>query len=160
MMKRNLFLLLLVIPVLTSGQIANFAKTLPERAFSIGISPAYHIDRNVILFDAGGPAVGLSGGYGLQYSLDVNARYIYFHNGADYIGVDMQYLLHEARESYFSVIAGNVIADIAGYIITAISTLTRTLYHKTIITRSPFVVASLRTPSAFKGGVVVYVVIV
>ncbi len=91
---------------MASGQVVNFAKTLPERAFSIGFTPAYHIDRNVIFFDAEGPAIGLSGGYGLQYSLDVNARYIYFLNGADYIGIDMQYLLYEARESYFSVIAG------------------------------------------------------
>ena len=105
-MKRFVPLLFFIIPVLASGQVVNFAKTLPERAFSIGLTPTYHIDRNVIFFNAGGPAVGVSGGYGLLYSLDVSAKYIYFANGADYIGIDMQYLLHEARQSYFSVIGG------------------------------------------------------
>jgi hypothetical protein len=98
--------LLIFISTLVSGQVVNFAKTLPERAFSVGITPAYHFDYNVILFDAGGPAIGVNAGYGLQYPLDFNARYIYFFNGADYFGLDLQYLLHEARYSYFSVIAG------------------------------------------------------
>ncbi len=124
MMKRNLFLLLLIFPILASGQVVNFAKTLPERAFSIGVSPAYHNDRNVILFDAGGPAVGVSGGYGLLYSLDVNAKYIYFQNGADYVGIDMQYLLHEARESYFSVIGGLHKWDQFGFDLTGLFTYT------------------------------------
>ena len=53
-MKRILLFLLpvLSIPVLVSGQVVNYAKTLPERAFSVGLTPAYHMDRNVILFDA------------------------------------------------------------------------------------------------------------
>ena len=106
MMKRFLFLCLFSLPVLVSSQVVNYAKTLPERAFSVGITPAYHIDRNVILFDAGGASFAMNGGYGLLYSLDLNARYVYFVNGTDYIGIDMQYLLHEARQSYFSVIAG------------------------------------------------------
>ena len=38
--------------------------------------------------------------------MDLNARYVYFLNGTDYIGIDLQYLLHEARQSYFSAIAG------------------------------------------------------
>lgn len=98
--------LLLSAHVLVSGQVVNFAKTLPERAFSVGVTPAYHIDNNVILFDAGGPSIGVNAGYGLQYPIDVNARYIYFFNGPDYFGIDLQYLLHEARYSYFSAIAG------------------------------------------------------
>lgn len=105
-MKRLLFLLLFSLSVTLSGQVVNFAKTLPERAWSVGLTPAWHIDRNVILFDAGGASFALNGGYGLLYSLDLNARYVYFMNGTDYIGVDMQYLIHEARKSYFSVIAG------------------------------------------------------
>lgn len=105
-MKRVLFLILFSMSVSLYGQVVTYAKTLPERTWSIGVSPAWHMDRNVILFDAGGASVALSGGYGLLYSLDVNARYIYFANGTDYIGVDMQYLVHEARKSYFSVIGG------------------------------------------------------
>ena len=121
-MKRLIFLLLISVPVLISGQVVNFAKTLPERAFSVGLTPAYHIDRNVILFDAGGPAIGLSGGYGLQYSIDINAKYIYFLNGRDYFGVDLQYLLHEARYSYFSVIAGLHRWDEYGFDLTGLYT--------------------------------------
>ena len=105
-MKRLLFLLLFSLSVTLSGQVVNFAKTLPERAWSVGLTPAWHMDRNVILFDAGGASFALNGGYGLLYSLDLNARYVYFMNGTDYIGVDIQYLVHEARKSYFSVIAG------------------------------------------------------
>jgi hypothetical protein len=105
-MKRLLFLLFFSLSLTLSAQVVNFAKTLPERAWSVGLSPAWHMDRNVILFDAGGASVALNGGYGLQYSLDVNARYVYFLNGVDYMGVDMQYLVYESRKSYFSVIGG------------------------------------------------------
>lgn len=122
MIKRFFFLLLFSAPLLVSGQVVNFAKTLPERAFSVGITPAYHIDRNVILFDAGGAAFALNGGYGLQYSIDVNARYVYFMNGPDYIGIDMQYLLHEARQTYFSVIAGLHKWDQFGFDLTGLYT--------------------------------------
>jgi len=121
-MKRLILLSLIIIPVLASGQVVNFAKTLPERAFSVGLAPAYHVDRNVVLFDAGGPAVGVSGGYGLLYSLDVNAKYIYFHNGMDYFGIDLQYLLHEARFSYFSVIGGLHRWDDYGFDLTGLYT--------------------------------------
>jgi len=98
--------LMLPVHLLVSGQVVNYAKTLPERAFSVGVTPAYHIDNNVILFDAEGPSIGVNAGYGIQYSLDVNARYVYFFNGPDYFGIDLQYLLQEARYSYFSAIAG------------------------------------------------------
>jgi len=105
-MKRFLFFLLFCMSVTLYGQVVNFAKTLPQRAWSVGLAPAYHFDRDVVSFDAGGTSIALNGGYGLLYSLDVNARYIYFFNGADYIGVDAQYLIHEARKSYFSAIGG------------------------------------------------------
>jgi hypothetical protein len=105
-MKRFLFFLLFSMSVTLYGQVVTFAKTLPQRAWSVGLTPAYHNDRNVVAFDAGGASIALNGGYGLLYSLDVNARYIYFFNGADYIGVDAQYLIHEARKSYFSAIGG------------------------------------------------------
>ena len=101
---------------------ANSARILPQRSFSVGLTPAYHIDRNVILFDAGGPAIGLSGGYGVQYSVDVNARYVYFLNGTDYMGIDLQYLLHEARYSYFSVTAGLHKWDQFGFDLTGLFT--------------------------------------
>jgi hypothetical protein len=105
-MKRLLFLFLFTLPVMASGQVVNFAKTLPQRAWSVAITPAWHADRNVILFDGGGPSIAVNGGYGLLYSLDVNARYIYFFNGPDYVGADAQYLVHEARKTYISVIGG------------------------------------------------------
>jgi len=105
-MKRALFLLLFFLSVTLSAQVVNYAKTLPERAWSAGLATAYHFDNNVVTFDAGGTSIALNGGYGLLYSLDLNARYIYFLNGADYIGIDAQYLIHEARKSYFSAIGG------------------------------------------------------
>ncbi|MEZ5071914.1 MAG: hypothetical protein R2751_13380 [Bacteroidales bacterium] len=105
-MKRFFIPGLLLVPFFLSGQVVNFAKTLPERAFSVGLTPAYHFDNNVILFDAGGPAAALNVGYGVQYSFDVGAKYYYFLNGPDYIGIDGQILVHESRESYVSIIAG------------------------------------------------------
>ena len=105
-MKRLILLLLIVVPVLASGQVVNFAKTLPERSYNIGLTPAYHFDNNTVLFDAEGPAIALNAGYGLKYPLDFNVKYIYFVNGPDFMGFDFQYLMHEARFSYFSVIGG------------------------------------------------------
>jgi hypothetical protein len=113
---RKLFLIfMLAMPALLAGQVVNFAKTLPERAFSVGLTPSYYFDpaNNVGLRDIGVDAdqawplaIGLSGGYGLQYSLDLNARFIYVLNGTPCFGVDLQYLAYETRQSYFSVIAG------------------------------------------------------
>jgi hypothetical protein len=123
-MKKLLFLLLFSLPVLLSAQVVNFAKTLPERAWSIGLTPAWHADRNVILFDAGGASFAFNGGYGLLYSLDLNARYVYFMNGTDYIGLDAQYLVYEARKSYFSVIGGLHKWDQFGLDITGLFTYT------------------------------------
>lgn len=128
-MKRLLFLsllalALLALPLKSSAQVVNFAKTLPQRAFSVGISPAWHSDRNVILFDGGGPSFSLKGGYGVLYSLDVNARYIYFVNGPDYFGADMQYLVHEARYTYISVLGGLHYWDTFGADFTALITYT------------------------------------
>ncbi len=123
-MKRLLILFLLVLPLMASGQVTNFAKTLPQRAFSVSISPAWHSDRNVILFDGGGPSFTLKGGYGLLYSLDVNARYIYFVNGPDYIGADVQYLVHEARKTYISLIGGLHYWDFFGADFTGLLTYT------------------------------------
>ena len=105
-MRRLLSLFIIAMPVLTSGQVVNYAKTLPQRAYSIGLTPAYHIDKDVILFDAGGVSIFASAGYGIQYSFDVNVKYGYFVNGTDYMSVDIQYLLHESRQNYFSVITG------------------------------------------------------
>ena len=58
--------------------------------------------------------MALSAGYGLMYSLDVNTRYIYFVNGADYVGVDFQYLVYESRSSYVSAFAGLHYWDVFG----------------------------------------------
>jgi hypothetical protein len=115
-MKRIIIFLLIVTPLAASGQVVSFAKTLPVRAFSVGITPSYFLDpsgNNVGLrsigveADQGGAlAVGLSGGYGINYSLDMNAKIVYVLDGVSFFGVDFQYLVHEARYSYFSVIAG------------------------------------------------------
>jgi hypothetical protein len=120
-MKKLLFFLLFFTSFSLYAQVVTFPKTLPDRAWSVGLSPAYHIDRNVVAFDAGGMSIALSGGYGILYSLDVNARYIYFVNGADYVGLDMQYLVYETRKTYISVLGGlhywGVLGcDISGYV--------------------------------------------
>lgn len=113
-MKRLLFLILFSTSLTLYAQVVNFPKTIPERAWSVGLSPAYHIDSDVIMFDAGGASIALNGGYGILYSLDVNARYMYFFNGADYIGVDAQYLIYETRKSYVSAVAGLHYWDVFG----------------------------------------------
>jgi len=113
-MKRLLFLLLFFTSLSLSAQVVNFPKTLPQRAWGVGFSPAYHFDNNVVAFDAGGASVALNGGYGILYSLDVNARYMYFFNGPDYIGIDAQYLIYESRSSYVSAIAGLHYWDVFG----------------------------------------------
>ncbi|MFH0756221.1 MAG: hypothetical protein V2B15_02905 [Bacteroidota bacterium] len=113
-MKRYLLLLLLVSPFMASGQVVNYAKTLPERAFSVGLTPAFFMDNGSVGLrsigvdagQGGALAIGLSGGYGLQYSLDLSAKFIYVMDGIPYFGVDLQYLLYETRNSYFSMIAG------------------------------------------------------
>jgi len=112
--KRFILLLLIVIPVMASGQVVNYAKTLPVRSFSLGITPAYHLGaNNVGIRNIGVPedqfgafALGVSGGYGLTYSMDVSAKFIYVMGGKPFFGADLQYLIHEGRNSYFSVIGG------------------------------------------------------
>ena len=104
----------LSVPLAGYGQVVNYAKTLPERAFSVGLAPSYFFDNGSIGLrsmgiqpdENGSLTVGLSGGYGLMYPLDLSVKYMYVMNGTDYFGVDLQYLIHEARNSYFSVIAG------------------------------------------------------
>lgn len=120
-MRKLLLLLLFSTSFTLYAQVVNFPKTLPHRAWSVGLTPAYHFDSTVVAFDAEGASVAVSGGYGILYSLDVNARYIYFFNGTDYIGVDMQYLVYETRKTYISVLAGLHMwdefgCDLSGYI--------------------------------------------
>ncbi len=105
-MKRIIPLLFIAFSLTVSGQVVNFAKTLPQRAFSLSPSAAWHVDNAVRLFDAGGPSFSLSAGYGILYAVDLSARYVYYLNGPDYVGIDLQYLLHESRFSYFSAMAG------------------------------------------------------
>jgi len=123
-MKRLLLLFFLALPVMASGQVVNFAKTLPQRAYSVGITPAYHAARNVILFEGGGPSIAVNGGYGLLYSLDVNARFIYFVNGPDYFGADLQYLVYETRKTYVSFMGGLHYWDSFGADLTGLVTYT------------------------------------
>ena len=113
-MKRIVLFLFLAMPLIASGQVVNFAKTLPERAFSLGLTPAYYLDNNSVGLrsigvdsDQGGAiAIGLTGGYGIQYSLDLGVKFNYVIDGTIYFGVDVQYLAYETRNSYFSVIVG------------------------------------------------------
>ncbi len=106
--------MLLTLPFLATGQVVNYAKTLPQRAFSVGLVPAYYFDNASVGLrsigvqpdEQGSFSVALTGGYGIQYSLDLGVKYTYVLNGTDYFGVDLQYLAYEARNAYFSVIAG------------------------------------------------------
>lgn len=131
-MKRLIILLLIAAPILAtslhlSAQVVNFAKTLPERSYSLGVTPSWYFNNanvgirsiGVEEDEAGAFAIGVSGGYGINYSLDVNAKVIYVAGGKPFIGADLQYLIHEGRYSYFSVIGGlhywdNFGADITG----------------------------------------------
>jgi len=129
-MKRLLFLLLLVFPLWVSGQVVNYAKTLPERSFSVGVTPSYYFDnasvglRSIgVEADQGGAlAIGVNGGYSLSYSLDLNAKMIYVMGGKPFFGADLQYLIHEARYTYFSVIGGLHYWDNFGVDITGLFT--------------------------------------
>lgn len=113
-MKNILSIVLVLLPLTLGAQVVDFAKTLPVRSFSLGISPSFHMDNGNIGLrsigvspeENGSLGVTVSGGYGLLYSLDLGVKYMYMLNGTDYFGVNLQYLVHEARHSYFSVIGG------------------------------------------------------
>lgn len=125
-----LFLLLLCCPLWLSAQVVNFGKTLPERSFSLGVAPSWYFNNSNVGLrsigvdedQAGALAIGVSGGYGINYSLDVNAKVIYVAGGKPFIGADVQYLVHEARYSYFSVIGGLHYWDNFGVDITGLFT--------------------------------------
>ena len=122
--------MLLVFPLWVSGQVVNYAKTLPERSFSVGVTPSYYFDnasvglRSIgVEADQGGAlAIGVNGGYSLSYSLDLNAKMIYVMGGKPFFGADLQYLIHEARYTYFSVIGGLHYWDNFGVDITGLFT--------------------------------------
>ncbi len=113
-MKRLFPFVILLVPFIATGQVVNFAKTLPVRSYSIGLTPAWHFNngltglRNVGIGEdePGTFAVALNGGYALNYSMDLGAKYMYVYGGKHYFGVDLQYLLYEGRKSYFSMVAG------------------------------------------------------
>jgi hypothetical protein len=118
-MKRYfpVLILLATIPLLSvevAGQVVNYAKTLPERSFSIGLTPAWHFNngltglRNLGIGEEepGTFSVAATGGHALNYSMDLGVKYMYTYGGKHYFGVDLQYLVHEARQTYFSVVAG------------------------------------------------------
>jgi len=113
-MKRLSILLLLAIPFMATGQVVNFAKTLPERSYSLGITPSFYFNNDnvglrsvgVEADERGAFALGISGGYGIQYSLDVSAKFLYVVGGKPFFGADLQYLIHEGRNAYISVIGG------------------------------------------------------
>ena len=119
-MKKALFLCLISIPVLASGQVVTFAKTLPQSGISVGAGGAYNYD--VFAFDNEGMSAYLHAGYGIQYSLDVNLKYHYYANGKDYVGVDLQYLFYETRKSYISAITGLHYWENLGFDLTGVYT--------------------------------------
>jgi opacity protein-like surface antigen len=128
-MKRFILLLFLAVPVLAAAQVADYARTLPVRSYSVGIVPAWYLDsghdriglRSVgVEADQGGAlAVGLTGGYGVNYSMDLGLKAIYVLNGRPFFGADLQYLVYETRQSYVSLVGGlhywdNVGVDLTG----------------------------------------------
>jgi hypothetical protein len=126
-MKRLFLLPLLLVPALLSAQVADYARTLPARSYSVGLTPAWYFDNasvglRSIGVEAGGggaPAVGISGGYGVNYSMDLGLKAIYVFNGKPFFGADIQYLVYETRQSYVSLIGGlhywdNVGVDLTG----------------------------------------------
>jgi hypothetical protein len=129
-MKRLLFLLLLATPLWLFGQVVNYAKTLPERAYSLNVSPSWYFNNSNVGLrsigvdedQAGALAIGVSGGYGINYSLDLNAKIIYVMGGKPFIGADLQYLIYEARYTYISVIGGLHYWDNFGVDITGLFT--------------------------------------
>jgi len=133
-MNRPFFLLLFLLlpgcPLWLSAQVVNFGKTLPERSFSLGVAPSWYFNNSNVGLrsigvdedQAGALAIGVSGGYGINYSLDMNARIIYVAGGKPFIGADIQYLVHEARNSYFSVLGGLHYWDNFGVDITGLFT--------------------------------------
>ncbi len=133
-MNRPFFLLLFLLlpgcPLWLSAQVVNFGKTLPERSFSLGVAPSWYFNNSNVGLrsigvdedQAGALAIGVSGGYGINYSMDVNAKIIYVAGGKPFIGADIQYLVHEARNSYFSVLGGLHYWDNFGVDITGLFT--------------------------------------
>jgi hypothetical protein len=127
-MKPLLIFLLFTCPVWVSAQVVNFGKTIPERSFSLGVAPSYYFNNSSVGLrsigveeDQGGAmTLSLSGGYGISYSLDLNARIIYVAGGKPFFGADLQYLVYEARSTYISVLGGlhywdNFGVDISGF---------------------------------------------
>ena len=67
-MKRYLFILLLFISSYASGQVINFTKTLPVRAYSIGVAAAFNSDTHSAEFvlPEGGMSFSVFGGFGIN----------------------------------------------------------------------------------------------
>ena len=109
------------VPMWLSGQVVNYAKTLPERSFSLGVAPSLYFDHSSVGLrsigveedQAGALAMAVSGGYGINYALDVNAKVIYVVGGKPFIGADLQYLVYEARYTYISVLGGCITGTIS-----------------------------------------------
>jgi len=94
----------LLLPQVSPAQVINFGKTLPVRSFSLTAAPVYNVD-NVFHWEQAGMSYLVMAGYGFTYNLDMSAKYGYY-NGADYFGVDLQYLFRETRQSYYSLYGG------------------------------------------------------
>ena len=118
-MKRILIFLLFAFSLSASAQVVNYAKTLPVRAISVGVAPVYNVAN--VYYD-GGMGYFVHAGYGIDYQVDINFKYAHYPAGTDYIGVDMQYLFREQRQSYFSVIAGMHRWDEVGFDLTGLYT--------------------------------------
>jgi hypothetical protein len=123
-MKKLLLLLLFSACFSLYAQVVSYPKTLPEKSWSIILTPSYHFDNDVSIYDESSFAISMGGGYGILSTLDVNARYIYFDNRTDYVGVDLQYLVYESSKSYVSAFAGLHYWDIFGCDLSAVFTYT------------------------------------
>lgn len=121
-MKKLLLLFLFCTSLSLYAQVVTFPKTLPEKTWSISLTPSYHFDSDATLYDISSFAIALGGGYGIIQKLDVNARYIYFDNRTDYVGIDLQYLVYEGSKSYLSAFGGLHYWDIFGCDLSAVFT--------------------------------------
>lgn len=101
-MKRYFLIFFLFVSTISSAQVIFYGKPLPIHAYRIGTTVAYNTDTYV---SDGGVAAYISGGYGINYSTEINIKYAYYKN-ADYFGLDVQHLFKESRKSYFNIIGG------------------------------------------------------
>lgn len=105
-MKRLLLppIFVVLFSISSSAQVINFGKTLPVGAFSLTLAPLVNTSSVYHPLQEGMSYLVMAT-YGLGYDVDLSAKYAYT-NGADYFGVQAQYLFREERKSYYSFYGG------------------------------------------------------